>query len=122
MINSCGKKLRKERKKLRRARGSVSRSYEAAPGVFTKWTYEAGNFHRVAVELGVLAIWTGYLYRRDANSAEKTGKERDRGIDTSTLIPLPGRGGEGGNQGNRNKKCLFASAQKILLKMRDFYR
>src|SRR2546426_623276 len=37
-----------------------------------------------------VGIWTGYLYRRDPERpAEKTGKERDGGIDTSSLIPLP---------------------------------
>jgi len=33
---------------------------------------------------------------------------------------LPGPVEEGGRHGNRNKKCLFAFAHKILLKMRDF--
>ena len=36
-----------------------------------KWF--VGDWGYVAGELGAPGIWTGYLYRRDANSAEKTG-------------------------------------------------
>ena len=63
-----------------------------------------------------MGIWIGYLYRRDPERpAEKTGKEKGSGKQHLTLDPLPGRGGEDRNQGNRMAAEAEVRRQQQLL-------